>query len=105
MAQFTLNDNDVTGADGRPRSPDAHGQAAMLLVESLVHSLIAHSIISVEDAVEIVDAAAEVKEEVAAEMGDSPVTMKKSLNLLDAIRISLNNDLPHEPTRPWPPHA
>lgn len=38
--------------------PDAHGQAEMLLVESLIHGLIARSVISVADAVEIVEIAA-----------------------------------------------
>ena len=103
MAGSTLNDNDVASADGRLRGPDAHGQAAMLLVESLIHGLVARSVISIEDAVEIVGIAAEVKEEIAAEMGDSPATMEKSLILLDAIRASLNNDLPTGPARPWPP--
>ncbi len=93
MAERTSNDNDVRG-DGLLRGPDAHGQAAMLLVESLLHGLIARSVISVADGIEIVGIAAEVKEEVAAELGDSPATMQKSLTLLAAISASLTNDLP-----------
>ena len=103
MADPTSNDNDGARADGRLRGPDAHGQAAMLLVESLIHGLVARSLISVADAVEIVGIAAEVKEEVAADLGDSAATMKKSLTILGAIRTSLNNDLPGYETRPWPP--
>lgn len=94
MAEHTSNDNDFAGDHGRLRGPDAHGQAAMLLVESLMHGLIARSIISVADAVEIVGVATEVKEEVAADLGDSPATMEKSLTLLAAIRTSLAIDLP-----------
>ncbi len=78
----------------RPESPDAHGQAAMLLVESLIHGLIARSVLSVAEAVEIVDVAAEVKREIAADLGDSPATMRKSLSLLRAISASLKLDIP-----------
>jgi hypothetical protein len=74
--------------------PDAHGQAAMLLVESLIHGLLARSVLTVEDAIEIVAVASEVKEEVAAELGDSPATMQRSLALLGSISTSLSNDLP-----------
>ena len=41
----------------------------MLLVESLIHGLIARSVISVAEAVEIVEVAAEVKTEIAEELG------------------------------------
>ncbi len=93
MTERISNDNDVMRADG-PRGPDAHGQAAMLLVESLLHGLIARSVINVEDAVEIVGIAAEIKEEVAADAGESAETMQKSLALLASIGASLTSDLP-----------
>ena len=76
--------------------PDAHGQAAMLLVESLIHGLIARSVISVAEAVEIVDVAAEVKADIGADLGDSPATLHKSLTMLEAISISLKHDLPRK---------
>ncbi len=91
MADNT-NDNHVYPAAARPREPDAHGQAAMLLVESLIHSLISRSVISVAEAIEIVEVAAEVKLEVAAGLGDSPATMARSLALLGAISASLRHD-------------
>ena len=93
MVDPTSNDNDVARGDERLRGPDAHGQAAMLLVESLIHGLIAHAVISVGDAIEIVGVAAEVKQEVAHDLGDSPATMERSLALLGAIHASLSNDL------------
>ena len=93
MTSEISNDNAAPFAGDR-RGPDAHGQAAMLLTESLIHGLIARSVISVADAVEIVDIATEVKEEVAASLGDSPATMQKSLTLLKAISRSLSVDLP-----------
>ena len=93
MAEIT-NDNHPVPALAPVREPDAHGQAAMLLVESLIHGLVARSVISTEEAIEIVDTAAEVKVEVAADLGDSPETMRGSLALLEAISRSLNGDSP-----------
>lgn len=75
---------------------DAHGQAALLLVESLVHGLIARALITVADAVEIVDVAAEVKADVGDDRGETPVQMRKSLDLLDAIGSSLRRDMSPE---------
>ncbi|HZG45696.1 MAG TPA: hypothetical protein VEZ41_05450 [Allosphingosinicella sp.] len=88
----TTNDNHSYPPVARPPEPDAHGQAAMLLVESLIHGLVERSVISVADAIGIVEAAAEVKVEVAAELGDSPNTMRRSLEMLGAIGESLRLD-------------
>ena len=93
MVEPTSNDNDVAYAAGDATSPDAHGQAAMLLVESLIHGLVARSVISVAEAIEIVDVAAEVKVDIAEELGDTPATLQKSLAMLSAIGRSLRNDL------------
>ena len=97
------NDNLAARSKDRQRGPDAHGQAAMLLVESLIHGLIARSVIKVADAVEIVGIAAEVKEEIAADLGDSAATMEKSLAILGAVRASLANDLAAEKPMLRPP--
>ena len=93
MAEPTSNDNDAGRAHVVLREPDAHGQAAMLLTESLLHGLIARNLITVGDAVEMVEIAAEVKEAIAEDLGDSPATMRKSLALLDSIRVSLANEV------------
>ncbi|RYF20863.1 MAG: hypothetical protein EOO77_07180, partial [Oxalobacteraceae bacterium] len=65
------NDNEpvrpVPGFEG----PDAHGQAAMLLVESLIHGMIARSVIQVADAIDVVTAAIDVKMEIEADLGDN----------------------------------
>lgn len=90
MASEISNDN----ADAGPANgPDAHGHAAMLLVESLVHGLIARKIISVADAVEIVEVAVEAKTEIADDAGDSPAHLRRSLGLLTAISSSLRRDV------------
>lgn len=86
------NDNNADVVTAQAREPDAHGQAAMLLVESLIFGLIERSVISVADAIEIVEVAAEVKVDVAAELGDSPATMRRSLGMLAAISESLKID-------------
>jgi hypothetical protein len=75
------------------REPDAHGQAAMLLVESLIHGLVARAVITAEEAIEIVDIAAEVKVDMAADLGDEPARPVSSLTLLTAISTSLSLDL------------
>ena len=93
MANQTSNDNDGVPPTAALQGPDAHGQAALLLVESLIHGLIAKYVINAAEAVEIVGVASEVKEEVAAELGDSPATMRKSLTLLAAIGASIANDI------------
>ena len=79
--------------EGCANGPDAHGQAAMLLVESLVHGLIARRVLTVAEAVEIVDVAAEVKIDAAEGLGDLPANHRKSLHLLTAISSSLRWDL------------
>lgn len=84
------NDNDK--AAERQKGPDAHGQAAMLLVESLIHGLVERKVITVADAIEIVDIAADVKAEIAIDLDDSQEALQKSLNLLKAISHSVEAD-------------
>jgi hypothetical protein len=47
------------------REPDAHGQAALLLTESLIHTLVENSAITNAQAIDLIRIAAEVKVEVA----------------------------------------
>jgi len=92
MAQST-NDNDVYPAVARSRERDAHGEAAMLLVESLIHGLIDQSVISVSEAIEIVDAAADVQAEIVIDRGDPPA-LSSSLTMLNSICSSLRQYMP-----------
>lgn len=91
MVEPTTNDNGVRRDVGMDDEPN--GEAALLLVESLLHGLIARGVISVEDAVEFVDIAAEVAEEIAGDAGDPVAKTAKALTLLSAIRASLEHDL------------
>lgn len=81
---------------GAEIGPEPHGRAALLLVESLIHGLIARSALTVEQAVEIVQTAAEVKQDTADDVGDTPATLRESLFLLDSISASLKHDLPRD---------
>lgn len=89
---FDTSSND-NGEGHRPFGPDPHGHAAILLVESLVHGLIARNVITVADAVEIVDVAAEVKADLGIEAFDQPAGLRESLEVLNAISSSLRRDL------------
>ena len=84
------NDNSVLP----PREPDAHGQAAMLLVESLIHGLVERNVLTVGDAIEIVDVATEVKSEIGPELGDTSENLQKSITMLRAISTSLKTAIP-----------
>jgi len=72
----------------RAIEPDAHGQAALLLIESLIHTLLERGKITKADGLLAIRAAAEVKGDATADTGESETRMKESLALLDAIRAS-----------------
>ncbi|MCG6116125.1 MAG: hypothetical protein MEQ84_13100 [Mesorhizobium sp.] len=75
------------------REPDAHGQAAIVLVESLIHGLVEGDVLSAAEAVDIVDTAIEVKGELDRESGVSPAPMQSPVELLQAIGASLARDI------------
>ena len=90
---MSLHENSP-GAGRTLHEPDAHGQAALLLAESTLHMLVERSVISVADAVAVVQTAAEVKVQVAAEIGESKERMQASIDLLFRISDSFATDLP-----------
>lgn len=69
----------------RPAEPDAHGQAALLLTESILHALVEAGVLTATQALSAVQTAAEVKADVATETGESEGRMLQSLGLLTAI--------------------
>ena len=73
-------------ADG----PDPHGQAALLLVESLIHGLIGRRILSVQEAVHLLEVALDAQVAMA-EVGRS---LAPTTELLEALLRSLEIDLP-----------
>jgi hypothetical protein len=79
----------TSGAGASPsrttQEPDAHGQAALLLAESTLHTLVEKTLLTVEEAVSVVQTAAEAKVAVAIELGESKGRMEESLELLARI--------------------
>ena len=69
--------------------PDPHGQAAMLLAESLIHSLIGNEVLSVQEAFNTVEIARDTQVELA-DAGRSP---QAATELLDVMLGSLEGDL------------
>ncbi len=67
-----MTENPNAAATSRSVNGDAHGQAALLLVESLLHGLIAHSALTVKQAIEIVEIAADVKQDYLDGHGSPP---------------------------------
>ncbi len=76
----------------RPAEPDPHGHAAILLVESLIHALVARSVISRGDAVNLISIAMDAKIEISADQGVINDKGDRSLALLSAILVSLESD-------------
>lgn len=64
-------------------------QGALLLVESLIHVLIERGVISVEDAVEIADSAAEIAGEQIAGAAAAPSAETVIRMIADSLRTDL----------------
>jgi hypothetical protein len=77
--------------------PDAHGQAALLLTESLIHMLVENRGLTNAQAVDVVHTAAVVKVEVAEAAGESETRMRESLALLQRMENSFQADEPDGP--------
>lgn len=88
----TSNDNHDVPSHHHEDHPDEHGDSAMLIVESLIHALIEKAVITVEEALEILDLAADAKQALATDRSD-PERSEKSTQLIDAISRSLQIDL------------
>lgn len=89
---MSLNDNDSPTRGTFPQVQDAHGQAALLLVESLIHGLREQSVLSASQAVAIVERAVEVQAELAASANGAAAPMWRSHSLLSSIARSLRAD-------------
>lgn len=89
----TSNDNSEAGRPAVVAVVDGQAEAALLLVESLLHGLIERSVISVGDAMDITETAAAAKTEIAADRGDGPARIRGTLTILGSINTSLRSDL------------
>lgn len=83
----TSNDNDLGhGALGKA---DAHGHAALVLVESLILSLVDRSVMDADEARDVVTIAIDATEEIAGDLAVRPASLQRSISLLAEIRHSL----------------
>ena len=91
---MTISSNDNRRPEPQSIPADAHGQAAVLLVESVIHGLIARSLVTVGDAVEMINVAADVSRDMALEFDEVPARILGSTTLLEAMSKSLGYDIP-----------
>ena len=89
---MAIEDNDFATREMIPPMPDAHGQAALLLVESLIHGLLERSVITNDDAIDIVENADNVQVNIAEAADGHGAPMWRSHTLLSAIAKSLKYD-------------
>lgn len=71
---------------------DAHGHAALLLLEALIHGLCEKDVLSRNDAIDIVDSAASVQLDVSDAATASQASMRQAHALLVAIAGSFQID-------------
>lgn len=76
--------------DAQPQG-EAQAQAALLLIESLIHSLLDNGALTKAQAMEAIDSAAEVKAESASEEKEPERVLRKSLSLLKSMRESISS--------------
>ena len=72
--------------------PDAHGQAALMLAESLLHAFLEKGVLTNAEALEILDTACILKVEIATADGESRKRINESLELLRKMSTSLESD-------------
>lgn len=95
------NDNSYLSQDETAVSADAHGQAALLLTESLIHGLRQNSTLGPAEAVEIAERAVDVQFDRAEAADGAGASMWQSHALLSSIAASLRTDCGDAPA---PPH-
>jgi hypothetical protein len=71
--------------------PDPHGEAALVLVESLIHGILARGGLSLSETLDIAQAAVDVQIEFCAERSEEPRSAP-SVRYLRAIAASLRID-------------
>jgi len=77
--------------------PDSHGQAALLLVESLIHGLIERSVITRQNGLDIIETAISVQGDVARATDGTADPMWHAHSLLTRVAGSLEIDLRESP--------
>lgn len=88
MSNQTSTKDSSFSTDKKPDA-DAQGQAALLLLESLLHTLLDCGILDKTQAAEIFESACQVKEESAVEAKEPESTLRRSLGLLRNMQLSI----------------
>ncbi len=88
--KYQTSAKDSSFREDRAPLPEAQGQAALLLVESLIHSLIDNGALTKEQAIEAIESASDLKEESASEHKEPNHILRRSLGLLQATRDSID---------------
>ena len=86
-----INDNAALSV-GHGTFSDAHGHAALLLVESLMHGLCENRTLTSAEAIEITERAVEVQGEQAEAADGAGAPLWQAHALLSAIAASLRSD-------------
>lgn len=89
---MSSNDNHSTIHAGMTASSDVHGQAALLLVESLIHGLCENETLSAAELVEIAERAVNVQHDRAEAADGAGAPLWQSHALLSSITESLRID-------------
>ena len=90
---MNINDNEPGAPANKPPSLEAHGQAALTLVESLIHGLITKCVLTSEESLDIVTTAEDAQADHAADVEGTKQAPTKSESLLARIAASLRTDL------------
>lgn len=79
--------------DDQATPSEPHGRAALLLVESLIHGLIGRSALSVGEAIEIIEIAADIEREISLDPTLATLPALPHAMLLPPLAHSLRFDL------------
>ncbi|WP_375402735.1 hypothetical protein [uncultured Sphingomonas sp.] len=79
-----------------PGAQDPHGLAALLLVESLIHCLKERNILTIVEAVDVIETAADVQYELADAADGAGAGMRDAAALLMTMASSLRSDVKGE---------
>lgn len=93
-----MTSKDDVPTDARPDDSDAHGHAALLLVESLIHGLCENRTLTAAQAGEVAGRAVDVQADLARHADAAAAGMWRSHALLSRITASLrSNELASRP--------
>ncbi|WP_375429652.1 hypothetical protein [uncultured Sphingomonas sp.] len=76
-----------------PGARDPYGQAALLLIESLIHGLKERGVLTIAEAVDVIETAADVQYELADAADGAGSGLRHAASLLTAMALSLQGDM------------